>query len=191
MKSVSTVLLLLVAVGCSGDDPVGVDTDLPTFSRSGAVMMVPFKGVITQTSDALPARRGPSYDLGCVDTAAAGAVGEVWIPAATTYGTATATHLGRATLIQDGCIEISNVAVGGPFLAVGDATLTAANGDEVSYTFDGFVHQGSLVADVDVIITGGTGRFAGASGGFSASSTGNSLAFPVIYPFEGTISAPH
>ena len=83
------------------------------------------------------------------------------------------------------------VGAGGPFLAVGDATLTAANGDEVSYTFDGFVHQGSFIADVDVIITGGTGRFAGASGGFSASSTGNSLAFPVIYPFEGTISAPH
>jgi hypothetical protein len=102
-----------------------------------------------------------------------------------------ATHLGKSSLTQNGCNEVSNALAGlpGPFLAIGDVTVTSANGDEVHYTFDGFVHEETFLADVDVVITGGTGRFTGASGGFSASSTGNVFAFPVEYPFSGTISS--
>ncbi len=179
-------LAVLCACSDTPSEPELLDASLAHVGQNG---MVPFKGVITFTHQEDEARPGPSYDPFCLNTAAAAPAGQAWIPALTAYGEVTATHLGETTLLQNGCIEISQLAAGGPFLAVGEATLTAANGDEVTYLYDGFVHQFTLLADVDVVITGGTGRFAGAQGEFSASSTGSSLEFPVVYPFSGTISS--
>jgi hypothetical protein len=189
LRRILGLATILSVVGACSDTPAEPDLLDVSLSHVGQNGMVPLTGVLTQTRQDDTARPGPSYDPFCVNTAAGASAGQVWIPALTIYGEVKATHLGQTTLLQNGCIEISQLAVGGPFLAIGEATLTSANGDEVTYMYDGFVHQGTLIADVDVIITGGTGRFAGASGGFSTSSTGSSLSFPVVYPLDGTISS--
>jgi hypothetical protein len=75
-------------------------------------------------------------------------------------GTGNATHLGRFTLTSDFIVNSATVT------ASGTAIWTAANGDKILTTLTG---QGivtfPLLATVEThIITGGTGRFAGASG---------------------------
>ena len=189
-RLLSVVAGLAIVSACADTpiEPVSLD---PSLATTG---LVPFKGVVTHTSSSATPGPGPAFDPGCVNTAAAGAPkGEFWIVAPTTYGDVKATHLGKSSLTQNGCNEVSAAVAGepGPFLAIGDVIVTSANGDEVHYTFDGFVHAGTFLADVDVVITGGTGRFTGASGGFSASSTSAAVfaPFPVVYPFSGTISS--
>ncbi len=77
--------------------------------------------------------------------------------------TGVATHLGKYTGHLEGTAEI----IGGTVFGEGTFTLVAANGDQLSGTFaltgppsSGAVHPVSSV----LTITGGTGRFADASG---------------------------
>jgi len=75
----------------------------------------------------------------------------------------------------------------------GTYTFTAANGDEV---FADVLVQSSLLPNglrhvVEIgIITGGTGRFAGTSGGFIGERLLNRATGEVIGYFDGTISSP-
>ncbi len=74
------------------------------------------------------------------------------------------THLGRTEVQGAHCSTPD-----GAFAVGGEATLTAANGDEVSLTYTGTtvyfsMEEGLVVQEVKYIITGGTGRFEGASG---------------------------
>jgi len=99
-------------------------------------------------------------------------------------GTGVASHIGQFTLVDDGFANLST-GLGG-----GRVTFTAANGDSFTATEIGSAVIESGFADVtdDATITGGTGRFAGATGtitilkrvdistGFSSGS------------FEGTIT---
>lgn len=76
-------------------------------------------------------------------------------------GTGTATHLGRYTLVSDFTVSLATAT------AAGHVTFTAASGDMLTATFTG---QGVVTGGVNAIvetatITGGTGRFAGATGG--------------------------
>jgi hypothetical protein len=95
------------------------------------------------------------------------ALGEVTVPIPSLHLTADAsgvlTHLGKYTGHFEGSAEI----VGGRTLGEGTVTLVAANGDELTGTFtlngalpSGEVHSLTVV----LTITGGTGRFADASG---------------------------
>ena len=75
----------------------------------------------------------------------------------------------------------------------GTHTFTAANGDEV---YADVIAQSSLlpnglrhVAEI-AIITGGTGRFAGAAGGYVGERLLNRATGEVIGYFDGTISSP-
>jgi hypothetical protein len=73
------------------------------------------------------------------------------------------THLGKST----GHFEGSGEIVGGNTLGEGTFTLVAANGDQVTGTFalTGSLPSGEVhTATVVLTITGGTGRFADASG---------------------------
>ena len=73
------------------------------------------------------------------------------------------THLGKFTSHSEGSAEI----VGGRTLGEGTFTLVAANGDELTGTFtlNGVVPTGEVHSlTVVLTITGGTGRFADASG---------------------------
>jgi hypothetical protein len=75
-------------------------------------------------------------------------------------GRGTASHLGRFTLVADFTLNLATAA------ASGSVTLTAANGDVLTGTSTGRAVVGGGIAAVTetVAVTGGTGRFAGATG---------------------------
>ena len=101
--------------------------------------------------------------------------------------TGTATHLGRFTL------EIPHIVNTMTRIAIGTYEFKAANGDTLVATFTGqatVVSPGVLSVLDTATISGGTGRFAGAIGSFTAErvfvmATGN-----ITGSFEGTISSP-
>lgn len=190
MKSLSSVLLLLVAVGCSGDDPVGIDTDLLAFSRIGAdktVKMVPFRGRHSAMDDAAVY---PDPD-DCPSPNA---------PGGTTIIEGTATHLGTFTGSTVGCIHIGTFFnPNNPYeFLISELTWIGANGDEVRLSLYGAgqvwewdFDAGKLVVTLEYEITGGSGRFDGAEGHVVMVVTvlldGSG---PNQATWEGTISSP-
>jgi len=79
-------------------------------------------------------------------------------------GTGNASHLGRFTMVDDG-IGFLSTGVG-----IGRITYTAANGDMFTGTASGHavIAGGVAVITDTTTITGGTGRFAGATGTLAA-----------------------
>lgn len=76
-------------------------------------------------------------------------------------GTGQLTHLGRYFMVSP---HTSNVFTGE---TIGDQIFTAANGDTLTAFCEGFPlpqPDGTVVGSLDCDITGGTGRFAGATG---------------------------
>ena len=75
-----------------------------------------------------------------------------------------------------------------------DLTFTAANGDQVfgtfGWTFVPTKTPNVLQPIVQYAITGGTGRFAGATGGGNATGLFNSVTQRATCTFNGTISSP-
>jgi hypothetical protein len=103
-------------------------------------------------------------------------------------GTGRATQLGAYTYSATECFD----AVSGAF--AGSATLTAANGNAITGTYQG---QVSGTADPDVItyqeeleLTGGTGRFAGATGTLQVAGVANLLTLEYGQTLTGTVSRP-
>jgi hypothetical protein len=102
-------------------------------------------------------------------------------------GTGTASHLGQSTFES-----ISNVAVSPhpPFVVTGTRTITAANGDQLFTTFTGSstpVINAMNGADLQEIITGGTGRFKNASGSFTTTARNNFFTSIYTADFDGYI----
>ena len=80
-----------------------------------------------------------------------------------------------------------------PATGVGVATFTAANGDQVFATISGHATPigNGILAGVEIgTITGGTGRFAGASGSFVIERLIDTVGLTTVGSFEGTITAP-
>jgi hypothetical protein len=103
----------------------------------------------------------------------------------TREGTGTATHLGKYTEQITMQINIPTMS------STGSAIFTAANGDTVVASVVG---QATLTADPAVLsivevytITGGTGRFAAATGTFTLKSTLNRPTGVSTGKFDGTI----
>jgi hypothetical protein len=97
----------------------------------------------------------------------------------------TATQLGLFTL------EIPHVVI--PPNASGSYDFVAANGDTLTAEFTGvsmLVAPGILYIEESATITGGTGRFAGATGSFSVERLYDTIAGTTVGSFEGTISSP-
>jgi hypothetical protein len=130
---------------------------------------VPFKGSlegdVTEAFD-------PATGLVNVDIDAAGA----------------ATQLGRFTL------DIPHVVNPATRTAVGTYQFTAANGDTLTAEFTGIATPtavpGVLYIEETATITGGTGRFAGATGSFTVERLFDTIAGTTVGSFEGTISTP-
>jgi hypothetical protein len=96
-----------------------------------------------------------------------------------------ATHLGRFSL------EIPHTVI--PPNGNGTYHFIAANGDRLDAEFEGLsevVAPGFLYIVEWVTITGGTGRFADASGSFVTERMYDTAAGTTIGSFEGTISRP-
>jgi len=98
----------------------------------------------------------------------------------------TATQLGRFT------VDIPHVVDVRTRTAVGYYEFTAANGDKVYAEFTGVATPtampGVLYIEETVTITGGAGRFAGATGSFSVERWYDTVALTTVGSFEGTIS---
>ena len=105
------------------------------------------------------------------------------------------THLGRSTTHVEGVVTPT-----GPdtVTVAGSAVLTAANGDELSGTFTGsgtVDASGNVEGTVATTYSGGTGRFANASGSASGpftqtliSTNGATSTFATEFSQNGTIS---
>jgi hypothetical protein len=100
--------------------------------------------------------------------------------------TGNATHLGRFTL------DIPHIVNRADRTAIGFYEFTAANGDTLSADFTGQAtptpKPGVLSIVETATITGGTGRFAGATGGFTVERVFNAVAGTTAGSFSGTIS---
>lgn len=103
-------------------------------------------------------------------------------------GTGTATHLGRFTFVSDFLLDLETLT------ATEQMTLTAANGDVLTATVvaEGIPLDDVMLATVEnATITGGTGRFADASGSFVLQRLLNTGTRASTGSFVGTISLAH
>ena len=98
-----------------------------------------------------------------------------------------ATHLGRLTTDQSHCASPTSLE-----FTDGEFTLTAANGDLLRGTYFGeFLPLEPPLFSIDghFTFTGGTGRFAGATGGGDASGVQNLATGEATVTLVGTISS--
>jgi hypothetical protein len=101
---------------------------------------------------------------------------------------------GNATQLGHFDVSSSNVTNRADRTAVGTFLFTAANGDTLtadftlSFTFTDV--PGVVTGQVTATITGGTGRFAGATGSFVTDRVADIVNGIVTDTFEGTISIP-
>ena len=96
-------------------------------------------------------------------------------------------HLGRTTVTST---EAGTAGPGGSAV-IGTATYTAANGDQLFTTFSGtatFPTNGIVTFGGTETVTGGTGRFDGASGSFTRATRVNVILGTGQYEITGTLS---
>jgi len=100
-----------------------------------------------------------------------------------------ATHVGHYTLTGDFVVDLRFGTAAGTF------TMTAANGDTLFLDMEAYADPTDFTKTVaNFTVTGGTGRFEGATGSYTSH---NQLAFfvgtspnPYVGVLEGTISSP-
>ena len=101
---------------------------------------------------------------------------------------------GNATLLGLFTLDIPHVVNRAKRTADGTYEFTAANGDKVYATFTGTAAPtaipGVLYIEEAATITGGTGRFAGATGSFTSERWYDMIEGTTTGSFEGTISSP-
>jgi hypothetical protein len=167
---VLTAVVALPLAGCAGAERDGVPT-APSAASGGLTAILenaPFKGHDSGTFEALQA--------GC----AAG------LAPLRTYTTGTATLIGAYSFETHECFDTNALTFTGSF------TITAANGDTVVGTLvghgTGFLDEVTVAYVFTATITGGTGRFAGATGTLSVTGQGNLATHEESRTFSGTIS---
>ena len=101
---------------------------------------------------------------------------------------------GKATLLGKFTLDIPHVVNRATRTAIGSYVFTAANGDKLTADFTGTAAPtatpGVLYIEETATITGGTGRFAGATGSFVTERLFNTITKRTAGSFAGTISAP-
>lgn len=98
-------------------------------------------------------------------------------------GSGIGSHIGRFMLAEQNNNE------GFPVIT-GTATITAANGDQLFATHYGVVQMlgnGMAQVDAEFTITGGTGRFSGATGSFESHGPANLVLGTGSAVFEGSL----
>ncbi len=161
-------VILAVAVLCA------VMVALP--QRAAAANLVPFRATVAETFTAGPCAPIPSL---CV----------------TATGSGQATHLGN---IRESATIVTNLASKpGPGCATdGHAetrttTLFAANGDQVTLEATGYgcpTGPTTQTAVDSYMVTGGTGRFSGASGSGTINVTIDLVSLTAVVTFSGVLS---
>jgi hypothetical protein len=100
---------------------------------------------------------------------------------------------GNATQLGSFTLEVPHLVNQAIRVGEGSYIFTAANGDTLTADFSGLatlVAPGVLTTHETAVITGGTGRFAGATGSFSADRTFYVATGVTLGSFEGTVSSP-
>ena len=103
-------------------------------------------------------------------------------------------HLGRMTMVSPHITDVSNGHT------YGDQIFTAANGDRLSAFCDGnptvFDNGARVVGTLACNITGGTGRFAGATGSYDFNLTATlipeflpAIRYHTVAPISGSMSS--
>jgi hypothetical protein len=138
---------------------------------AAAGQQVPFHGNLQGTVERGPVEGAPPHVLVLVE-----AEGQ-------------ATHLGDFTVSVPHQVDLATKTAHGTY------TFTAANGDTLTADFEGAsmpspTTPGVLLIVEKATITGGTGRFAGASGGFIVERSYDTVAGTTTGSFEGTVSSP-
>jgi len=132
----------------------------------GATDQLPFKGTIDGTATVVPINPP--------------------IVQVTIHATGNATQLGRFTLVAPHTVNQATLTAQGTYL------FTAANGDTITATLDGtaqMIDPPNVIATSETgVITGGTGRFAGATGTFHVDRIFNRATGVTTGSFEGWIS---
>lgn len=160
-SSVST--MLREPAGAGAGPQVGAAQGAPAASQAAAA--VPFKGSLEGTQIVTPLEP----PLAFVDGQASGQ----------------ATHLGRFTVTFPHTVNFATAS------GTGTYTFTATNGDTLTATFTGQAQLGTIFSIVEqATITGGTGRFAGATGHFTARRLFDPATGETTGSLDGTISAP-
>lgn len=102
-------------------------------------------------------------------------------------GTGNATHVGKYAYHADECFSPTTLLFDGSF------TIIAANGDSIVGTYSGNVPSIDFpvaVYEQDAEITGGTGRFAAATGEFHVSGLANLATGRYSQELSGVVSSP-
>lgn len=140
-----------------------------TLSNVAAAHDVPFKGIWSgKTVSAVP-------------------TDEPGVLLVTTAGGGHATHLGKFTMVSPHYAELVTGKV------VGKQIFTAANGDTLIADIAGQfmpTADGLLTAEIQATITGGTGRFANASGNYTFSIVFDPATLESHAEIDGVISRP-
>jgi hypothetical protein len=162
--------LSVLAAACSGETPTSPTTSSPTTDRAA-------------TNEARAATELP------LQGSFVGQEFQQFQPPSTLFARVAArgnaTHLGLFTLALDATVDLLTAT------AVGTITLTAANGDQIFATHTGRVVgqvEGGLNIEETATITGGTGRFAGATGSYTAPRFHDSATLATDGSIQGTIS---
>jgi hypothetical protein len=100
---------------------------------------------------------------------------------------------GNATQLGQFSLAIPHIVNAANRTAIGSYEFTAANGDTLSADFTGqampTATPGVLAIVETATITGGTGRFAGATGSFTCERLFDTITGTTVGSFEGTISS--
>jgi hypothetical protein len=116
------------------------------------------------------------------------------VPLTPPYQLATVSITGNATQLGEFELVISAIVNPQAMSAIGTFEFLAANGDTLSAEFTGTGTlteiPGVILQVEDATITGGTGRFAGATGSFRAERLFDRNTLLTVGAFEGTISTP-
>lgn len=154
--------VLLILAACGGQDPVSTftangmaDAGAPSLSHGPAGKVVPFSGSLVGSPDATIPRL--TCPVGQSATTPLRLTGDI-------------SHLGASSITVAACNRVTGLITNGVTVSqTGNGVITAANGDEIFYTYTGaarittncsFLNNGAY----DMVITGGTGRFEGGSG---------------------------
>jgi hypothetical protein len=139
---------------------------------AAATSQVPFRATFAETSSVAP----------CGTT----------LLCATINGTGQATLLGKTTEPASVVFDTSSSPAPGCFSETRTTTLIAANGDTLTLVGPGQVCFGATTgsAQDSWTVTGGTGRFSGASGSGTDSAAIDTTTGNAVSVFTGTLSAP-
>jgi hypothetical protein len=168
-------LALLVMVGCSNESPFEAQPQNGSLDHAASLekkgrKQVSFKGSFELTFQFIP--------LICVDADGApvdcGTAGSIPVVVSIpSQGVGVVSHLGRSTY---SCEQTADFTTTPPSIT-GKNEITAANGDKLfaTHTYIAAIPdaQGNTTFSGEFIFTGGTGKFAGASGSGTVTGSAN------------------